>query len=527
MRSEVKNIVIVGGGTSGWMTAAFLQSQHKHISITLIESPNIQTVGVGESTVTAINTFLDILGLKEQDWMPYCNATYKFAVRFQDFYKKNHNFYYPFGAKDLTNTTNGINDWFIKKVLNPELSHNDFTNSFYACMPFIRENKIPETNIPQFNFYRDKAYQIDASLFADYLKNKICIPNGVQYLERHIKTIQVDEEGYISSLVFESDENITADLFVDCTGFKSLLLEKTMKVEYSSFEDVLPNNRAWATRIEYEDQEKEMVVHTNCTGLNNGWVWNVPLINRMGTGYVFSNRFTTEEESLQEFKNYLDSDNMISKNPNRSKDLNFKMVEIRNGAHEKAWAKNCVAIGLSYAFLEPLESTGLLLIQESIIKLSKILHNKQINRIHIDSYNYIMKEILETWKYFVMYHFLLSSRRDTKYWRFLGEEIVMHMRDKTPIEYAVKMLQTHDMRDDSITGMPDIFAGMNYNLYNNTQLDLVKSYSSIYKDFDLDKLTQTYWEKRYEKNFLIAKQSKSHYSYLINNIYNQKIFKRN
>lgn len=524
MRNEVKNIVIVGGGSAGWMTASMLRNQLSDMNITLIESPNVPTVGVGESTVTGINQFLRLLGLKDEDWMPFCNASYKFGVRFQDFYKKGHNFHYPFGTKDLTNTTNGISDWFLKKTLNPNVSHQDFANSFYACMPFIRENKIPEVDIPQYNPNKDKAYQMDATLFGQYLKEKYCIPNNVKYVQQHIKNIPLDEEGYISCLELENGEKLYADLFVDCSGFRSLLLEKTLGVGYNSFKDVLPNNKAWATRIEYTDQEKEMVVVTNCTGLDNGWVWNVPLMNRMGTGYVFSDMFTTDEEALQEFKNYLDSDQMIVHNPNRSKDLKFNLVEIRNGVHDKCWFKNCVAIGLSYAFLEPLESTGLFLIQESILKLCQTLHLKQINKIHVDSFNYIMKEILNTWKTFVSYHFVLSSRRDTKYWRYLTEEVDMNIIHRTDTgDYAAKMLQTHDMRDDVTSGIPDIFVGMDYIPFNKTQIalfeDSMMAESNEKGVVSIDPLTEIYWEKRYKKNASIAQTSKSHYKYLINNVY--------
>jgi len=516
LKKRIKKIAIVGGGSAGWMTAALLCRQFPQIDITLIESPNVPIIGVGESTLGSINYYLGLLGLKDEDWMPYCNATYKLAIKFTDFYQKGEEFYYPFGVKDTTNTTAGINDWFVKKTQHPETHHNDFYDSFYSCMPFVYEGRIPEEPVPGFSWKNDSAYQVDATLFGQFLKDQYCLPRGVKYLERHVDGVNLDESGYIDSLSLRDDDNFEADLFVDCSGFQSLLLEKTLGVNFTSFSDILPNNWAWAGPIPFQDQERETTVVTNCTALDNGWVWNIPLINRTGNGYVFSDKFTTKEAALEEFKAHLGP---------RSEGVDFRLVEIRNGVHDRCWYKNCVAVGLSYGFLEPLESTGLLLIQEAIVKLCETLHNDMISKIHVDNFNYYMKNTVEHFKIFIAYHFTMSARRDTPYWRYMTEEVDMGI-DTVKIvgDYAYKFLQSHELSGSIAEGgMPDIFVGMHQSPINSTQLAITNEIMSGHgkgKTGDLlDPLTQMYWDQKKRRVTNIMNRSPSHYQYLKKHIY--------
>jgi tryptophan halogenase len=534
MKSPIKKVVIVGGGSAGWMSAALLSKRFTHFDITLIESPDVPIIGVGESTLGGINLFLSLLELQDSDWMEYCNATYKMAIKFRNFYKKGEEFYYPFGLKDTQNTINGLNDWYMKKTIHPETPVCDFYDSFYWTMPLIYNNKIidnTENKIPSFSFQNDAAYHMDATLFGEFLKEKVCLPNGVRYINEHIETIDVTNENHIEFLKLKTGEIIHADLYLDCTGFKSLLLEKSLGVNFQSFSDVLPNNKAWVTHIPYTNKEQEIENVTNCTAIENGWVWNIPLYNRIGSGYVFCDKFVTEEEALAEYKTYLDSDQMNYPKNTRSSSLQFRMIDIKNGIHDVCWKNNVIAVGLSYGFIEPLESTGLFSVQEILFKLCEVLEQEQVNRIHKDQFNYQITKTMQSFKYFVAYHYTFSARRDTKYWQYITEEVVMDpiLTDHTfynlvtPVStFANKLMSTHNINADE-GGISDIFVGMHMFPMNNLALDW-HTYLKLVETNKLPvvykKSTQDYWN--YKKSYVenLTKSLLSHYQYLKKYIYN-------
>jgi flavin-dependent dehydrogenase len=539
MKTKVKKIIIVGGGSAGWMSAAMLCKRFPHLDIAVIESPAVPIIGVGESTLGTINQYLNLLGLEDKDWMEYCRATYKLAIKFSHFSEKGEIFYYPFGVKDQQNCQAGLMDWYVKKVLYPDTSNNDFYESYYSVMPFIYNTKIYDNSdgqLPGFNFQNDVAYHMDAALFGEFLKEKICIPNGVVYINQHIDKIETTKDDFIDYLVLDNGDQINADLYVDCTGFKSLLLEETLKVPFVSFSDVLPNNKAWTCHIPYVDKEKEMENVTDCKAIENGWVWNIPLYNRIGSGYVYSNKFISDEEALEEFKNHLDGPDMTIPDSQRSKNLKFKLIDIKNGIHDQCWKNNVVAVGLSYGFIEPLESTGLLSVQEIILKLCETLSYKTINRIHIDNFNYLIEGIMQGFKNFVNYHYSLSARRDTDYWKYVTEQIVMdptmNNRQLKELpgqvkEMATRLLQTHYVPGDpQMGGMPDILVGMNTLPTNTITLDIVDQIvtarnNGARPEF-LNSQTQEYWHQKKDYIEKIAEKSLSHYQYLKEKIYDNK-----
>jgi len=528
MKKIINDIVIIGGGSSGWISAAILSNQFKDKKITVIESPNIPIIGVGESTLANINQLMGLLELEDADWMTHCNATYKLAIKFTDFYKKGQSFYYPFGMKDLSNTRFGINDWYMIKAQNPDLPVNNFYESFYSSMPFIYENKMNNNRngeIPNFNFKLDSAYHMDATLFGEFLKNDYCKKRKVNLIQKEVKDIILEDDGYIKSVILDDGEEITGDLFLDCSGFQSLLLEKTLGVEFESFTDILPNNKAWACHVPYTETEKEMENVTNCTAIENGWVWNIPLFNRIGSGYVYSDKFISDEEALEEYKRHLDGPNMVSIDPNRSKDLKFKKIDIKTGIHNKVWHKNCVGVGLAYGFIEPLESTGLLLVQDVLIKLTEILQKEIVSKWDVDSLNFVFKNKMDTFKKFIAYHYVLSSRRDTDYWRYVTENITINPEllelKQSPTdnsaEFAFSKLETNQFNNIA-GGTIDIFTGMNHFPFTKISLEMSKIISDN-PDFSWLKKLQGYWDL---KNFNIKKvtnNSLSHYEFLKQNVH--------
>ena len=386
-------ILIVGGGSAGWMTAATLESQFPNHKIFLIESKNISTVGVGESTLGQITDWMRLLKIEDKDFIKHVDGSYKLSIKFTDFYKKGEAFHYPFGQPATGGTKADTNDWWFKKILHPKTPYSDYADCTYPLqMAYVNQNKFDIKEVR-------RAYHFDATKFGLWLKNNYC--KKIKHIVDDVVSIEQDENG-ITSL----NNKYKADLYIDCTGFKSLLLDKTLKEPFESYSDMLPNDSAWATRIQYKNKEKELVPYTNCTAIENGWVWNIPLWSRIGTGYVYSSKFVDDETALKQFKKHLGQE-----------DIEFKNIKMRVGIHNRLWVKNVVAIGLSAGFIEPLESNGLYTVHEFLIKLIRNLSRDKISQWDRDNFNYQCKHMFREFSEFVGLHYALSHRNDTEYWK--------------------------------------------------------------------------------------------------------------
>ena len=483
MSNKIKKVVIVGGGSSGWMTAAAFAKQLSHLDISLIESPNIPTIGVGESTIGQINEFLHLIGLKDEDWMPHCNATYKTSIKFIDFREnpkeEPHKFHYPFGMFDFSDKPRGIMDWFLNKVRDPSIPNYNFAEFYHDSILMTDKNKLTKNEdglIRGFNFASDTAYHMDAGLFGEYLKDHVCKPNGVKHILDNVTGYVKDADGYLSHITTENVGNIEADLFIDCTGFKSLLLEQAMGVEFESFHNNLMNDSAIATVIPYIDKEIEMENYTSCTAIEAGWVWNIPLWNRIGTGYVYSSKFATQEEAEEQFRKHLSSNRMLFPDADRAAKAEFRHIKIKHGVHKKTWEKNVVGIGLSNGFIEPLESTGLMLTHECITKVISLLQMREqtVTKYDIDLFNYAFKEQIEGFREFISQHYAMSMRDDTPYWKHITENVV-YDRNMNNFDLAVhtsnhdianRLYRTRVFDNSSMSGIIYIAAGMGYNPVN-------------------------------------------------------------
>jgi len=418
---KIKSIIIVGGGSSGWMTAAGLSKffDGDDIKISLVESKTIPTIGVGESTIAdKFNDFLDLLDIKDEDWMPYCNATYKNGITFIDFRDVDTKFEYPFGNNHYGN--NDINSWsyLAAKYNLPPESYAEFHNENTLLCKYNKLTKNEKNKVPYFRFKYDTAYQFDATKFGEYLKDNVC--TNVSHYYDNIVGVKKDDEGYVEYLVGQLHGKYEADLFIDCTGFSSVLLEKEMGAEFVSFKPWLSNDRALATHIPFIDKPNEMTNTTDCTGMPNGWSWYIELWNHIGTGYVYSSDFVDDDTAENEFRRFL----IEKSGKDRAEQAEFKRVRMKNGTHTKAWIKNVIGIGLSYGFIEPLESNGLLSAYSNILKLAELIkaRNYNINRFDIDSYNVNAAHEMTGFMAFVAAHFGLSSRDDTPYWKYNTQE---------------------------------------------------------------------------------------------------------
>ena len=309
---QIKKVTIIGGGSSGWMTAAALSKLCPHLDVTLVESSKVGTIGVGESTLGHINKYFGLLGLKDEDWMAACNATYKNSIRFTNFRQNDGTFFeYPFSAGfDYTDKPNGIQSWSELSTLYPE-EYGPSTFAEFVCTgntmlaKYNKQTKDEQHLLRNFDFKYDTAYHMDAQLLGKYLKETIAIPNGVTHIIGDVHSHKKDHLGNITDIMLTDATVLKSDLWIDCTGFRSVLLEGWMGSEFRPFEKMLANNKAMACRLPYEDREKEMHNVTDCHALGNGWVWNIPLWNRIGTGYVYSSRFCTQEEAEKEFRQHL------------------------------------------------------------------------------------------------------------------------------------------------------------------------------------------------------------------------------
>lgn len=434
---RVESIVIVGGGSSGWMAAAMLSKTFPNMQIGLIESEQ-GPIGVGESTLGHFNRFLNRLGLKDEDWMPYCNATYKTSIAFKNFrHGKGERFQYPFGEFDLFDYKDSLERYFelgckygLEKYPPDEFANFANNQTYLADQCKITKDKIPNCT---YNFGTDTAYHFDAGLFGNYLRDNICIPNGVMHFKGSIERVVKNPDGTIDSLITDTDGLIKADLYIDCTGFKSLLLEQHMGSEFISFKDKLFNDTALATQIPYSDRENQMETYTDCVAMDAGWVWNIPLWNRVGTGYVYASDYINECEAEVEFRKYLSE----RYTPEIAQECQLRKIDIRHGKREKAWVKNVIGIGLSFGFLEPLESTGLMTTHECILLLCDSLQRRQgfYSGFEIDSYNYTCDNMIESMKNFIAIHYALSQRDDNQYWR-----------DCTNIDFHIDPMWTQSTR---------------------------------------------------------------------------------
>jgi hypothetical protein len=530
MIKPLNKIVIVGGGSAGWMTAAALIRAFPEKEIVCIESPDVPTVGVGESTLGGINDFCHYLGIDEKDFMSYTDASYKMSIKFTDFYEKDSGgFHYPFGHPFVDKTRDGMHDWLVKKQLYPDTPIDDFVHCFFPASALWEKNKYAVNKYGLFDNYNpatDVAYHFDASLFGAWLKERYCKPRGVVHLATTVVGIPTNDNG-IESLLLKDGSSITADLYIDCTGFKSLLLGGALNEPFTSYSHMLPNNRAWATRMPYKDKEREMEPFTNSTALGNGWSWNIPSWGRLGTGYVYSDKFISPENALEEFKVYLMSDKMICPRTREEVDaMEYKDIPMRVGIHERTFVKNCVAIGLSAGFIEPLESNGLFSVHEFLFKLIKTLQRPAVTQWDLDVYNGSVFGMWRNFAEFVALHYALSIRSDTEYWRANAERVYSPGLQSLKVSSSngFNRLQEDKMfnyRTPDMGGITWISVGMNYFVLDKLQVEMKEIYGKKSQRQTLAPVFNLF-EERKARWAAAAESQPSLYQYLKTHIHTGK-----
>jgi len=527
---DIKKIVIVGGGSSGWMTSASLIKNFPDMDITLIESSDIPTIGVGESTINSINIFLRDLEIKDSDWMKHCNAVYKTSIDFTNWDGKGTRVRYPFGESTYLHDFIAA-DWFTKKAL-IGANNDEFAAFALGSNELIKNNKLTrDFKLRGWNFNHDTAYHMDAGLFGDYLKTHYCKPKGVKQVVDNVVGINQNEDESIKSITTKNNGDISADLYIDCTGFKSMFLTETLNEPFISFKNKLINNKAVAMRIPYVDKDIEMEHSTNATTLSSGWVWNTPLWDRIGTGYVYSDKFLTKEEAENELREYLINDRDYPHDREEIENIKAVHIDIPAGIHERNWVKNVCAIGLSNGFIEPIEATGLMLTHNTIFALIQSLQRRgcKVNGYDKDIFNKTVRKGMERYTSFIAAHYALAERDDTPYWKYVTEEM-NYMDDgsfewKHLSEYIPSKITMNSDWSGEVgrkNGMSFIMAGFGYNPISKMSVEMFYGKQNMHvplsRSNDIDRLMK----EEIENNREYINKLPNHYQFLKRSIYKEK-----
>jgi len=404
--NRIRKVVIVGGGTAGWMTAAALSKVlvNNYCAIELIESESIGTVGVGEATIPQISTFNSLLGINEDEFVKATQGTFKLGIEFCDWGRKGDSYIHPFGVFGAPIGELPFHHYWLKMQQQGHFSKlDDFALACLAApkMKFDRPKNIPNSPLSQIIY----AFQFDAGLYAKYLRG-LSEQRGVKRTEGKVVHVeQRSDDGFIQSVELENGERISADLFIDCSGFRGLLIEQTLNAGYEEWSHWLPCDRAVAVPCK---KNGEPAPYTRSTAREAGWQWRIPLQHRTGNGLVYSSGCVNDDMAARTLLDNLDGEPLA--------DLN--RLRFSTGRRKKFWDKNVVAIGLSSGFIEPLESTSIHLIQSGISKLIGLFPNRNFDQADIDKYNDQSVNEIEAIRDFIIMHYKVTQRDDTEFWNY-------------------------------------------------------------------------------------------------------------
>lgn len=472
--NSIKKIVIVGGGTAGWMTAAALSNAlQQGCHITLIESEQIGTVGVGEATIPPIRLFNQSLGINENDFIRATQGSFKLGIQFINWGRQNHSYFHPFGSYgrqfDLVSLHH---HWLAAKAQGKA----DSLDSYCMAWVVAQQGRFapPVTDPRHVLSTHDYAYHFDAGLYASYLR-QYSEAKGVLRIEGKISAIKQNSiSGFIEAVQLDNGQLVDGELFIDCSGFRGLLIEDTLKTGYQDWSHWLPCNRAWAVPSE----RGEFTPYTKSTAHQAGWQWRIPLQHRTGNGHVFSNHFISEQQAQD----------VLLQNLGAKALAEPRMLQFVTGRRNLFWNKNVVAIGLASGFLEPLESTSIHLIQAGIAKLLALFPDKDFDPLLTEEYNRVAIREIENIRDFIILHYKLTERNDSEMWRYCA---AMPVPDS--LNYRIEQFKRQGRL---IPGEMDLFGNTSWLAVHIGQLntpqktDAVLAYRSIEGAERLAKLSQ-------------------------------------
>ncbi|WP_020400643.1 tryptophan halogenase family protein [Kordiimonas gwangyangensis] len=402
---HIRKIVIVGGGSAGWMTAAALSNALRGgAELTLVESEEIGVVGVGEATIPPIKIFNQTLGLDEAEFMKATQGSFKLGIEFVNWGASGHRYFHPFGDFGANfDAVQLYHYWLKERAAGDQTPLDDYSMAWAMAKAGKFSHPATDRRMVQSTF--DYAYHFDAILYGRFLRAYSEV-RGVKRVEGKVADVALrGDDGFIDHLTLESGEQISGDLFVDCTGFRGLLIEGALKTGYMDWTHWLPCDRAVAVPCK---SAGEFTPYTRSTALDAGWQWRIPLQHRTGNGYVYSSQYLSDDEAASTLLAGLDGEPLADVRP----------LRFTTGRRKKFWNKNCVAIGLAAGFMEPLESTSLHLVQTGITRLLALFPTRDFDPMAEEEYNRITAGEYERTRDFLILHYHATKRQDTPLWAY-------------------------------------------------------------------------------------------------------------
>jgi tryptophan halogenase len=405
-------VVIVGGGTAGWMSAAGLLGGLKPglVRVRLVESDDIGTVGVGEATLPHMRTFNERIGIDEADMMRATNATFKLGIEFRDWGFRGSSYVHPFGVHGHPIGGVGFqHQWTRARLAGQAADIGDYAYAIVAS----RRNRFefPSKDLSAINSTYDHAYHFDAGLYARYLRGW-CEARGLTRTEGKVREVRLaPETGDVAAIVLESGDVIGGDLFIDCSGFRGLIIGGALNGPFEDWTRWLPCDRALAVPTE---RSEDFTPFTRSTALEAGWQWRIPLQHRTGNGYVYSSSFISDDEAVTRLMGNLDGAPLAEPKP----------IRFRSGRRTASWTKNCIAVGLASGFLEPLESTSIYLTQVAVLTLLDLLPRPKVDPALAAAFNRVVDNEYDRVRDFLILHYHANSRDDAELWRHCREMTV-------------------------------------------------------------------------------------------------------
>lgn len=416
MSNEIRNVIIVGGGSAGWMTAGVIAAEHmansgSGLAVTLIESPDVRPIGVGEGTWPTMRATLKKMGISETEFIRECDATFKQGAKFAKWVtgKEDDAYYHPLVLPQGFDDINLVPFWQKESIKHP-ISFADAV-SFQGQL--CERDLAPKLNTtPEYAHVANYAYHLDTGKFSTFLQKHCTEKLGVTHILDQVTQVNSAQNGDIASLSTTSNGELQADLFIDCTGFHSLLLGKHYQIPFVSKKHVLFNDAALAVHVPYESEDSPIASHTISTGQSSGWIWDIGLPSRRGVGHVYSSAHISDDLAELELRQYIRAS--IGDKADR---LDVRKIPIEPGHRQVFWHKNCVAVGLSAGFLEPLEASALVLVELSAAMISEQMPASRgvmdiVAKRFNDKFHYYWDRIID----FLKLHYILTKRTDSQYW---------------------------------------------------------------------------------------------------------------
>lgn len=401
--SVAPRIAILGGGTAGWMAACLFAKAWPAAAIDVIESPAIGIVGVGEGSTPQLRAFFATLGIAEAEWMATCNATYKAGIEFRGWSERPgfERYFHPFASALDPHTQPQFHyNTLARRTGHDVPAHPD---RFFVNTAIARAGLAPLTP-ERFPFDIGYGYHFDAHLVGAFL-GEYAVGRGVRHLQHRIVDVVVGEDGHVAYLVAEGGETIVADLFVDCSGFASVIAQQALGVCFLPFGENLFNDRAVV--MPTPRPERGIAPQTVATALANGWAWSIPLTNRTGNGYVYASGYCSPDEAEAQLRAHLGVGD----------DVTARHLTMKVGRVEQSWVGNCLAVGLAQGFIEPLEATALHIVQATVEGFIRAWEDGGRTPQHRDRFNADIARRYEGVRDYIVCHYRLNQRRDTPYWR--------------------------------------------------------------------------------------------------------------